>query len=584
MKNLLRLRHTVRRHWQEDPVAFTQNLLRRYGRPCHRAVLHRANAASLLPAGSPLAAHLALLAGDRTGANTHLNAASRTKQTGRSAKYLADIALAAGKPEQASAFADRIPVALPGAHTTRARILWHEGHMSQAIECLSTQSAGVQGLKASYVAERDVFFGWKPRLRPVSSYTPRRRVVVHLLTNSLPHTHTGYTQRTQSMLSAQADAGWEVHAATRLGFPQTQGIGNVPALETVGNVTYHRLPLEGRLPNQRDRLQCEAERLLQLVLELRPQVLHTTTHFINALVVEAVAAAVGIPWAYEVRGQLADTWASKRGAGATHSERYLAWNQREDDAVRAASLVLTLGEAMRARIVKAGVDAASVVLVPNAVGRDYLEAAVDPASARVGLGLPPEGTYVGTVSSIVAYEGLDDLVEAFGLLQEGHPDARLLIVGNGPELPRLRERIRHLGLEEKAYFPGRVPRDQAVRYHQALDVFVVPRKDYPVTRSVTPLKPVEAMAMSRPVVASDLPALREIVLDQETGLLAKAGDPADLARMIGILLDAPVRRAGFGALGRKIVLSGRTWDANAARMLEAYHRLLLPTRPLNGAS
>ena len=64
------------------------------------------------------------------------------------------------------------------------------------------------------------------------------------------------------------------------------------------------------------RLQQQAEELLKVALEFRPSVLHTTTHFVNGLVVRAVAQALDIPWVYEVRGQLADTWAATRGPQA----------------------------------------------------------------------------------------------------------------------------------------------------------------------------------------------------------------------------------------------------------------------------
>ena len=93
--------------------------------------------------------------------------------------------------------------------------------------------------------------------------------------------------------------------------------------------------------------------------------------------------------------------------------------------------------------------------------------------------------------------------------------------------PRLRSGSKSaaLGLSERTIFTGRVRPEQARLYHLALDVFVVPRKDSAVTQAVTPLKPVEALASGRPVVASDLDALREIVHDGVNGRVTKAEDP-----------------------------------------------------------
>ena len=170
----------------------------------------------------------------------------------------------------------------------------------------------------------------------------------------------------------------------------------------------------------------------------------------------------------------------------------------------------------------------------------------------------------------MAYEGLDDLVRAFALLAPEYPQLRLLIVGDGVSRPALEEQISALGLSDRAIFTGRVPRDLAPLYHQALDVFVVPRKDLAVTRAVTPLKPVEALASARPVVGSDLPALREIIDDGGTGLLAPAEDPRELAQAISTLLSDAGYRAALGQAGRAAVLAGRTWAANAKALTTRY--------------
>jgi glycosyltransferase involved in cell wall biosynthesis len=284
----------------------------------------------------------------------------------------------------------------------------------------------------------------------------------------------------------------------------------------------------------------------------------------------AVAEALGIPWVYEVRGQLADTWAATRGAHARDSEKYRLFQERERAVMRDADLVVTLGHAMKANIVAAGIPGEKILIAPNAVGGAFLADPLDPAGARRELGLPEDGHYIGTVSSLVAYEGLDDLVRAFALLAPEHPRLRLLIVGDGVSRPALEEQISALGLSDRAIFTGRVPRDLAPLYHQALDVFVVPRKDLAVTRAVTPLKPVEALASARPVVGSDLPALREIIDDGGTGLLAPAEDPRELAQAISTLLSDAGYRAALGQAGRAAVLAGRTWAANARALTNRY--------------
>ena len=445
--------------------------------------------------------------------------------------------------------------------------------MTAAVAALEGSGGSGRRLQARLAGELAVFQGTAPALAR-QDYTPVPGRLLHLLTNSLPHTASGYAQRSHSIMAAQQQEGWDVLAVTRLGYPVQVGKLGAGSSDVVDGVRYRRL-LPTHLAATLDaRLQQQAEELLNVALEFRPSVLHTTTHFVNGVVVRAVADALDIPWVYEVRGQLADTWASTRAPAAKVSEKYRLFQQREAEVMRDAHLVVTLGEAMKANIAASGVPEEKIIIAPNAVGGDFLEEPLDAGTARRRLGLPEHGTYIGTVSSLVPYEGIDDLIAVFGLLAPSYPEVRLLIVGDGTSLPSLKELARRSAFEHRIMFAGRVPRDHARLYHQALDVFVVPRKDLDVTRSVTPLKPVEALASCRPVLASRLPALEEIVSDDTNGLLALAGDRRDFATKLERLLGSEELRIRLGQSGRREVLDTRTWRANAHSLTLAYHQLM----------
>ncbi len=550
---------------------FLLNVQRRRGTKASTAFWERLNRCSLLP--SPrLMALSSLLSGDLQTLEQRLTAQADSGVSPRSAKTFADIALAGELPEHASRFARNMPADNPGAAITRAKLLWYAGDMSGAIRALDAGGDRAGRLRDRYQAEADVFGDWAPTIAPLTGYVPEPGVVLHLVTNSLPYTESGYAQRTHSLLRAQVAAGWQVHAATRLGYPQSIGALGASSLDVIDGVHYHRLPSRGVQGNMRQRQQQEAEALRELVRKLQPSVLHTTTHFVNGLTVRAVATAAGIPWIYEVRGQLADTWASKRGADAVESERYKAFQRREAEVAQSADGVITLGHAMQAGLVAVGVDPAVITLAPNAVGEEFLREPAASSEVRTGLGLPPADVHIGTVSSLVPYEGLDVLVAAFALLSRRRLGVRLLIVGDGESVPGLRRQATAAGLDADEVFPGRVDRKDAPRYHQALDIFVVPRQDRLVTRSVTPLKPVEAMASARPVVASDLPALREIVDDGETGLIVPAGDAESLALALERLVDDAALRARLGAAGRLKALAERTWESSVQASLNHYAR------------
>ncbi|MFJ4167915.1 glycosyltransferase family 4 protein [Paenarthrobacter sp. NPDC089714] len=445
--------------------------------------------------------------------------------------------------------------------------------MSGAIAVLKEQGRDTskQGLRLQ--SELTVFRGWRPALQQTRAGGRAGRVL-HLLTNSVPHTGSGYARRSHSILRAQMSAGWETLAATRLGYPVQVGTLSARAQDVVDGIPYRRL-LPARLePSMDGRLQQQADELLALAQDFRPSILHTTTHFVNGLVAREVADALDIPWVYEVRGQLADTWASTRGEAARQSERYKLFLEREADVMQSADLVVTLGETMKRNIETAGIPAQKILIAPNAVGDDYLAEPLDHAEARVALGLEAQGLYIGTVSSLVDYEGLDDLVTAFALLAPRLPKLKLVLVGDGVAAPALREQVRRLGLSARTIFTGRVSPDRARLYHLALDVFVVPRKDLAVTRSVTPLKPVEALACSRPVVASRLEALSEIVQDGFNGKLADPENPELLAAVLLELLEDERTRQVLGAAGRQEVLRTRTWASNADAYGRAYDDLV----------
>ena len=177
---------------------------------------------------------------------------------------------------------------------------------------------------------------------------------------------------------------------------------------------------------------------------------------------------------------------------------------------------------------------------------------------------------MGTVTSVVDYEGLDDLARAVDIARESVPSILAVIVGDGVARPGLQQLVSDLGIQDHVKFCGRVDRSEAVEYFRSLDVFVVPRKDRTVTRAVTPLKPVEALAARTAVVASDLPALREVIEHGVTGLLTPPDDPASLAAVLVDLARVASLRNRLAEAGREWALENRTWAVTAKETVKRY--------------
>lgn len=385
------------------------------------------------------------------------------------------------------------------------------------------------------------------------------RTVLHLVTNSLPHTQAGYTVRTHRIALAQRELGLEPHVATRLGYPLTQGVADGRAVCRVDGVPYHRL-----LPwlPARDETRKAADLAGRLIEELRPSVLHAASNHRNAAVALELRERYGLPVVYEVRGFLEDSWLSRDPARTTDDEFYRLTRELETAAMRAADLVVTLGEAMREEIEGRGVT--NVLVVPNAVDDAFCEPLPDGAKLRADLGIAPDEFVVGLTSTFYGFEGIDTLIEAAAL----RGDVTLLLVGDGPERPALERRAAELGVA--AVFPGRVPVDQVRRYHAVLDVFAVPRTADRVCQLVTPLKPLEAMAGGIPVIASDVRALREIIEPGVTGTLTLPEVPEAWANSLEQLIYRTEQRTQMGQAAQEWVSLHRTWRAVTARYLGPY--------------
>ena len=461
----------------------------------------------------------------------------------------------------------------------RARDLWSRGHLSAALSALEAApgSGALRARLRSQLAMMSPGFHL-PRLSPSPGWTvpdpgePLR--VLHLLTSSLPHTQSGYTVRSHALLRAQCDAGIDVRAVTRIGYPVIIGRPSAQATDVVDAVTYRRL-LPARTQAAPIARLTQMSRLLAREVEaFHPHVLHTTTNYVNALVTQAVARSFGLPWVYEMRGVLECTWVASRPvsqqAEALSSERFALLRAKEAEMARRADAVVVLSRVQAEDLAARGVEPSRITVVPNAVEQDVLEATrYSPAAARQRLGLPPEGLWVGSVSSLVGYEGFDVLLRAVALCRAQGIDVRCAIVGDGVSRPGLVALAGELGLESSVcVLPGRVERATALDWYQALDVFCVPRLDTPVCRLVTPLKPMTAMALGRPVVVSDLPALSELTA-AATNRSFPAGDVEALSR---VLTDMAAGEPLPSTPSTHQMLP--TWSGNAVRQAEIYKELV----------
>jgi glycosyltransferase involved in cell wall biosynthesis len=506
--------------------------------------------------------------GDRDGSLRALAARPR-----RQARF----ALAVDMPESAAPALAGLGLRDRARPVLTARLAWREGRLPDAMAALDGASGRrARSLRGALNAELRV----RSRDWPPAPPGPRRHVpgpaagrVLHVVTNALPSTNAGYTVRTHQIAVAQRAAGMDPHVMTECGFPVAQGRLDARGTVDLDGVAYHRL-LPRVLPRRPDQALARGLDLAaRLVEQLRPAVLHAASNHVNGQLALALREAYGLPVLYEVRGFLEDSWQSRHPGDLSRSDVYRLSRDLETHCMRAADLVVTLGDTMREEIVARGIPAARVLVVPNAVSAEFLSPLPDGRALRATLGIGPDEPVAGLVSSLQAYEGVPIFLEAAALLRRRGLPVRPLIVGDGPERASLERLAAELGLDGAVVFTGRVPVRDVRSYHAVLDVFVIPRTDARVCQLVTPLKPIEAMASGLCVVASDVRALREVIKHGSTGTLTLPHDPVALADCLEMLLYSPDVRQELGARARDWVAEDRTWARNAERYRMAYESL-----------
>jgi len=396
--------------------------------------------------------------------------------------------------------------------------------------------------------------------------------ILHILDHSIP-LHSGYTFRTLSILREQRKLGWEtVHLTT------PKHVGCNLAEEDVDGWHFYRTPVAPvgtlGLPGLGEiALMRQVEKRLQEVVDrTRPDILHAHSPVLNAIPALRVGKRSGIPVVYEVRAFWEDA-AVDHGTTREGSLRYRLTRFLETYALKHADHVFTICEGLRSDIAARGIPADKVTVIPNAVDIESFDPGGEPdAALKQKLGLTGS-TVIGFIGSFYAYEGLDLLVESLPLILGRRPEVKLLLVGGGPQDATLKEQVARLGLQDKVVFTGRVPHGEVQRYYDLVDVLAYPRHSMRLTELVTPLKPLEAMAQGRLLVASDVGGHKELIRHGETGMLFKAGSAQALTNTVIDLLAQEDRWPEIKRAGRKFVENERNWAHSVGNYQRVYASL-----------
>ncbi|MFK9093520.1 glycosyltransferase family 4 protein [Bacillus salipaludis] len=392
------------------------------------------------------------------------------------------------------------------------------------------------------------------------------KTIVHVLNKSLPEVN-GYTIRSSEIVEHQKNSDLHPVVITKLGYSFDSEVVESIRREIHNGIEHYRLmDVNGFKINEvpmSDYFRTYADQIARALRQIKPAMVHAASNFQNALPALKVAQKYHIPSVYEVRGLWHDTQATKI-TGFENSERYLLHEKYELICCQTADRVVTISQSLKEHLINKGIPEEKIYFVPNGVDVKKFKPQLPNSELKKKYDLDNK-LVIGFIGSVTHYEGLDYLLKALLVLKKMEIPFSFLLVGDGKALPELKQLAREIQLEEEIIFVGRIPHDEVKEFYSVIDVFPFPRTKAKVCQLVTPLKPFEAMAMGKLVLVSDIPALREMVIDGETGLVFKAEDVSSLVEC----LQQVENNKHLAKQGRKWVVKNRAWD----QLAKAYHEI-----------
>ena len=397
--------------------------------------------------------------------------------------------------------------------------------------------------------------------------------ILHILDHSLP-LHSGYTFRSDNIVRCQQQAGLTPVLLTSPKHEQSWQKPTKPVEEVNGIRCYRTGPHIGsQLPFISESLLIRqlAARIQQVVDVESPDILHAHSPVLNAMAAQRVAQNNNLPLAYEIRAFWEDA-AVDHGTYRELGFKYRMVRFLETRSCRKISQILTICDGLKQDLLIRGIPGSKISIIPNAIdAKAFLRVEKD---ARLSEQWGLDGFFVlGFVGSFYHYEGIDLLLQAVAQLTSKISQVKVLLVGGGSMERDLRNLAQQLNILDRVVFTGRLPHDQIPAMYALIDVLVLPRKSMRLTELVTPLKPLEAMAMKKPVLASNVGGHRELIKDRETGFLFKAGNIESLQQSITQLYAEPELLRLIAENAFFWVNTTRTWQGNSLLYKNVYIKM-----------
>ena len=302
--------------------------------------------------------------------------------------------------------------------------------------------------------------------------------------------------------------------------------------------------------------------LRKLLRSQRPQVVHT--HSGKAGVLGRLAARdAGVPVIiHHIHGPSFGPFQGRLANWLfTAAERYAA---------RATTHFVCSAQAMTRRYLAAGIGRPEMYTrVFSGFRIDPFVNATNDLELRRSLGFGADQFVIGKIARLAPLKGHEDLLKAFQALLPGCPQARLLLVGDGPQGAEIRQLARRFGLMEKVVFTGLVPPLEVARYVGIMDCLAHLSSREALSRALP-----QALAGGKPVVSYDFDGADEVCLEGQTGFLVRTGDVAGVVRALQELAGKPDLRRQLGQQGQSFVQQHFKVEKMVDDLYELYLKLL----------
>jgi PEP-CTERM/exosortase A-associated glycosyltransferase len=401
--------------------------------------------------------------------------------------------------------------------------------------------------------------------------------VLHVLDISVPML-AGYTSRSRYIVLNQKALGLDPVVVTSPRFDNQSGA----SMEEIDGIRYHRTSkphpsqlteLIGDKPFVKEAIEINhlRRRIVEVAQKEQVDLIHAHSSILCGIPGYLAARQLALPFVYEIRAFWEDA-AVDAGTNVAGSKKYVAIQRAETELAKKSDALIGICQGIKDELVGRGIAANDVFVVPNGVETDrFTPMARDEVVAqKYGLSGKTVVAYIGTFA---AFEGVRYLERALiDLIKSGRDDLAGLIAGEGQTYEECKRMAEEAGLKDRIIHPGRVPHSDIRALYSVVDILAYPRDSQRITELVTPLKPLEAMAMEKAVIGSDVGGLKELITDDLTGLLHKHEDAGDLAAKIVKLADDPALRERLGKAGREYVIGSRQWRKIIETHFAVYER------------